>query len=302
MAANLTRLCELRLNHASVHNGCGFVGNPDMYGIGIRAGIYAQWLSAMLSNHLLPGNREDIHSAYFLFSFALVIATIVITAQYDLYCVFFAEVFVLVSLFFGGYFSVHLLPVKIPTRCRDKFSIPWRRGRLVILSFVYGVMISYNCWFWFKGRRARFYPPPCGSAIFLFGKFSGESLYKAVAFYQAFSIIMAVYYPFGVFLLLQNDPRLSDRLRNILGRYNATRSNRSGCRSFMASSNLLFLVNCFCFALAVLAIELTLTWNSVSGISSMNSVGQLIPFMVGVGGLAQVIWAIMAISVSLLRK
>jgi hypothetical protein len=70
----------------------------------------------------------------------------------------------------------------------------------------------------------------------------------------------------------------------------------------MASSNLLFLVNCFCFALAVLAIELTLTWNSVSGISSMNSVGQLIPFMVGVGGLAQVIWAIMAISVSLLRK
>ena len=296
MASNLTQLCELRQNPVAVHNPCGFVGNPDLYGIGIRVGVYAQWLSALLSNHFLPNSREDVHSAYFLFSIALAIATVVITAKPGVYCVFFAEVFVLVSLFFGGYFSVHLFPLKDPAR--DNHPTPWRRGRLLILSFVYGAMISYNCWFWFKGRLARFQPTPCGSAIFLFKKFSGDILHEAVAFYKAFSIIMAIYYPLGVFLLLQNDPSLSERLHDIFAPYDTVRSGRVGNRSFMTSLKPLLLINCFCLALAVLAVELTLKWNFISGINSMNSVGQFIPFTVGVGGLVQVLWAIARASVS----
>jgi hypothetical protein len=295
-STNLTQLCELRQSPVPVYNGCGFVGNSDLYGIGIRVGVYAQWLSALLSNHFLSNSREDVHSAYFLFSIALAIATFVITAIYGVYCVFFAEVFVLLSLVFGGYFSVHLFPSK--SRARDNYSTPWRRGRLVILSFVYGAMISYNYWFWFKGRLARFQSTPCGSAIFLFAKFSGDSLHKAVAFYKAFSIILAIYHPLGVFLLLQNNPRLSERLQSLFARYDAIRSGRVVNRSFMASPKPLLLINCFCLALAVIAVELTLIWNFVSGINSMNSVGQFIPFTVGVGGLVQVLWAVVGVSVS----
>ena len=30
--------------------GCGFVGNSDVYGLGIRIGLYSQWLSTIISN------------------------------------------------------------------------------------------------------------------------------------------------------------------------------------------------------------------------------------------------------------
>jgi len=66
----------------------------------------------------------------------------------------------------------------------------------------------------------------------------------------------------------------------------------------MASPKPLLLINCFCLTLAVVAVELTLMWNFVSGINSMNSVGQFIPFTVGVSGLVQVLWAIVGVYVS----
>src|SRR5436305_7407604 len=138
MASNLTQLCELRQNPITIYNRCGFVGNPDLYGIGIRVGVYAQWLSALLANHFLSHSREDVHSAYFLFSFALIITAVVITANHGGYCVFIVEIYVLVSLFLGGYCSVHLFPVKKLARRRGEYSILLRRSRLIILSLVYG--------------------------------------------------------------------------------------------------------------------------------------------------------------------
>jgi hypothetical protein len=299
MASNLTEPCGTRQNTDQVYNHCGFVGNPDLYGIGIRVGIYAQWLAALLSNYLVSHYRDEVHSAYFMFSVGLAVATVVVTARYSAYCLFFAEIFVLVSLFFGGYFCVHLFPA---TYSRSGELRSWRRGRLVTLSLVYGAMVSYNCWFWFKGRVSKFQPTPCGSAIFLFAKFSGDSLYKAVGFYKAFAILMAVYYPFGVFLLLQNHPSLSQILHQLLPPYGSSKSSQPADRSLRNLSRPLLAINCFGFGLAVVAIELTLVWNSVSGVDSMNSVGQLIAFTVGAGGLVQVVWAAFVYRVSFLAR
>jgi hypothetical protein len=305
MSTHLSQPCDSKQNPPTVYNGCGFIGNPDLYGIGIRLGVYSQWFSALLANHLLRRIREDVHSAYFLFSFALAIGTVVITCSHSGYpCVFFAEIYVLVSLFFGGYFSVHLMPVKVMSlERRDADPTPWKRGRLVILSLVYGAMMLYNCWFWFKGRTlGRFQPTPCGTALFLFGKFSGGNLHKAVGFYQAFSIFMAIYYPLGTFFLLQNVPSLLSRLDTVSAHYEYVRSIHGAIHTCLVSPRPLLLISLLCLVVAVLAIELTLLWNSVSGINSLNSVGQFIPLTVGVGGLVQVLWEIARESVSVSHK
>jgi hypothetical protein len=68
MASNLTELCGVRQNTDQLYNYCGFVGNPDLYGIGIRVGIYAQWFAALLSNYLPTHYRDEVQSAYFKFS------------------------------------------------------------------------------------------------------------------------------------------------------------------------------------------------------------------------------------------
>jgi hypothetical protein len=42
--------------------------------------------------------------------------------------------------------------------------------------------------------------------------------------------------------------------------------------------------------LSVLVVELTLLWNSVTGVYDISSVGQLIPLAIGIGTLGQVLW------------
>lgn len=51
-------------------------------------------------------------------------------------------------------------------------------------------------------------------------------------------------------------------------------------------------MNIFAFVYSVLAIELTLYWNSISGVYDINSTGQLIPFVIGLLGLLKMTYAI----------
>ena len=41
----------------------------------------------------------------------------------------------------------------------------------------------------------------------------------------------------------------------------------------------------------IIQVELTIAWNHVSGLSSLTTLGQLIPFILGVGGLLKILWA-----------
>ncbi|KAL6714421.1 hypothetical protein ACLMJK_007844 [Lecanora helva] len=52
----------------------------------------------------------------------------------------------------------------------------------------------------------------------------------------------------------------------------------------MAAWQLFFIV------ILILQVELTIAWNHVSGLQKFSSLGQLIPFILGVGGLLKVLW------------
>lgn len=54
--------------------------------------------------------------------------------------------------------------------------------------------------------------------------------------------------------------------------------------TFMAAETLLTIV------IMIVQIELTISWNHIQGLQRLNTLGQLIPFILGVGGLVQVLW------------
>ena len=54
----------------------GFEGNGDFYGLGIRIGIYLQWIGSMLANNLIPQKRRQIQNVYIGLSLAICVATI----------------------------------------------------------------------------------------------------------------------------------------------------------------------------------------------------------------------------------
>lgn len=47
-------------------------------------------------------------------------------------------------------------------------------------------------------------------------------------------------------------------------------------------------------ALLVASVEVTIQYNGIRGVQSMSSVGQLIPAVIGIGGLVRVVWGLMA--------
>ena len=82
----------------------GFTGNADLYGLGIRIGIYLQWMSSLLTNVFLPHGVSDSLDTNSIFLFALFIATASsTTAKGGLHP---TEAFIVLQLCFGFLLSV----------------------------------------------------------------------------------------------------------------------------------------------------------------------------------------------------
>lgn len=60
---------------------CGFAGNQDVYGLGIRLGLYAQWLSTYLSNWLHSANVTKMRSVNTCFQLAMFTALMAMANQ-----------------------------------------------------------------------------------------------------------------------------------------------------------------------------------------------------------------------------
>src|SRR5437762_10029993 len=52
----------------------GFVGNPDFYGLGIRLGVYMQWLASLIAYASLLRERRSLAAGYAIFSLSFAIA------------------------------------------------------------------------------------------------------------------------------------------------------------------------------------------------------------------------------------
>ena len=81
----------------------GFDGNSDFYGLGIRLGVYFQWLASWLTNTLSPNEAGLSHTANSIFVLAIVIAIATSIAS-DL--IKPVEVYVMLLICFGFFFTV----------------------------------------------------------------------------------------------------------------------------------------------------------------------------------------------------
>jgi len=140
-----------------------------MYGLGIRLGIYMQWLSALLVCGWYIDGLEGLNESYIIFLFAVTIVIIVQTAQTaPTYAV---EIVILTYIIFGGAWAV----VAGGIRTRPLLKLEARRvARLQFLSMVLvlGACALYCSWFWARGihRPGSFLDTPCGAYMFLFAK------------------------------------------------------------------------------------------------------------------------------------
>lgn len=59
---------------------------------------------------------------------------------------------------------------------------------------------------------------------------------------------------------------------------------------WLCANNVLYASNITCVAFSILSVELTLSWNQFDGVNTVDSVGQLIPLIIGIVGLAGLLY------------
>ena len=145
----------------------GFIGNSDVYGVGMRSGLYIQWVSSILANHLLREESTALMNTYLIFHIALWITIAVLTFQKT--CTFSVEVVLLYYLVYGGYFSVFTGPNMGVFEPMDSY---WLN---MVLFLHYFTTLTHVVWFVFFGRHS-FPNMPCGTTIFFFGPVEDASM------------------------------------------------------------------------------------------------------------------------------
>lgn len=129
---------------------CAFVGNSDIYGLGIRLGIYLQWLTSLIANH---HSHQEIRSnleTNSLFLLAIFIAAVVATFEGSLQS---AEVVILLHVCFGSIFSVLSIwghRARSTAQGTVRFPILGSALRLLLTTAI----SVYAMWYWFHGITA----------------------------------------------------------------------------------------------------------------------------------------------------
>ena len=77
-------------------------GNSDLYGLGIRVGVYLQWFSSWFSMLVEPASAQDIHEVNSVFVFAMITATTIAAASANLLPV---EGYIMLQFSFGYFFT-----------------------------------------------------------------------------------------------------------------------------------------------------------------------------------------------------
>ncbi|XDG03685.1 hypothetical protein ABKA04_003300 [Annulohypoxylon sp. FPYF3050] len=351
-------------------------GNPDFYGLGIRIGVYLQWVTAWVSLLVDPLSAQSVYDVNSVFVFAILVATMIAIFA-DSPTIEPVETYIMLQFSLGFFVTtlstfglrLHLLrpssvaqllhhldalsrAVRGSLQNSSWPSVMWRLSSSRIklpLNYVSplkpyhlswsGVfwrttticmLTAVNIWLWFASQpNYRLANRICDPPFVFF--FSRQQLSGAiVGFFKAVSIMIAIIVAPPFFVLCQlalrilnhtimalyrdflhsTVPEAPQRLRQPLDRINSTFASfshrldpittLSQFRGYLARRicvfwNIFVVLSIIWF---ILSIELTLSWNNIKGVNSIDSAGQLIPFVIGAVSTLQVVKKVILLGLS----
>jgi len=143
--------------------GCPFEGNSDLYGLGIRLGVYLQLFSTLLANSFCSDSvREDARNTNAIIMIAVFAGMANATARGNMNSV---EIFVMSTLITAfmwsactpGHISrVVLLDIETPKAWTDEeIETKERKSYFAAIArSIFGTALAtYNLWYWLYGRH-----------------------------------------------------------------------------------------------------------------------------------------------------
>lgn len=163
-------------------NQCIVEGNSDLYGPGIRLGVYLQWITSLIANHHAHESIRSNLETNTLFLLAIFIAAVVATAQSSLES---AEILIFLHLCYGSIFSIlSIWGYRIRSQAEGavRFPVAGSAFRLTLVT----IISIYSIWCWFSGIR-RATTEGCPTYTFIFCKLDIGP--RIAGFFQTQSVV-----------------------------------------------------------------------------------------------------------------
>ncbi|KAI1153840.1 hypothetical protein F4825DRAFT_413510 [Nemania diffusa] len=273
---------------ASNDNGvCGFDGNSDLYGLGIRSGVYIQAVATLLATFYQQKTAPDLYKVGGLFQFAVFIALIRETVTNEnLYAVeaLVTYLFCLTSL------GINL---------DDPFGIEERKDQNILERITLPSLVSilrqttvlaidfYQTWFWFVGLD-KFERSPCKTETFFLARVDAFGPFRKFA--QVWSVLIMTSLAFLLGFKIRNSIKYRSTPQDLRARthngLNSLFQNSDDTLSLSQQSAIVrytrLVISVVFLVAVILAVELTLKWNNVREVNSIDGAGQLIPLIIGI--------------------
>jgi len=250
---------------AATNEPCPFEGNSDIYGIGVRIGLYSQWVATLLVTLFSPGDEE----AFRILNLIIQSSVFLGIAQQSSSEIDAVEPIIVIFLMCGSLSSLTGDGMKNFSHVSGIFR-----------TLFYTALSSYGCWFWFSGLD-NMITPGC-RAIAFFGRTSVDGWFRSLG--KAVSV-------FGLVLsVLLNGWSICATVRRFQDFENAfTRPKKQ--RPQVEIGYLILSAGLIAFSIAI--IEYLIRVNHVTGLSEIDAVGQLIPFLIGIMECTSISWKIL---------
>lgn len=260
---------------------CGFDGDDNTYGLGIRIGIYLQWITSSIAYNFLPKEAETMRGINNCFQAAMFagLLFITITKGSELYAV---EAFMMLIFCMGGVCS--------GDKEKQNYS---NHGATTLGSFIrfsLGVAFcAYGVWFTFKGMDNMKHPP-CSTFVFflvrvnLYGRFRTfwKVMFTIGAIGYAALILVGSGYLVAIYWksLRQRFTKQDSEVEDISPTgISDPESSEVPTKILLSSALILFIIG----------VEKMVEWNHIQGVNSLGSTGQLLPLIIGLGGMFRVV-------------
>ncbi|KAK3372708.1 hypothetical protein B0H63DRAFT_302670 [Podospora didyma] len=286
---------------------CTYPGSPDLYGLGLRTGIYLLWFALLLGSFIAKTTVTTLRFILSLFISASFLAWIIQTSNNALRPV---DAYIVLLLTYGVYYW--LIPVylwRLVTAC-NPFWDPTRWPKVptttvyrrMELLLVLG-LTCFQMWFWSTGINSLPRDGGVGNGCgvvqggeewgFFFSKVPLHAgLFVAVNIVFAVFLLVCVTVSLGLELgcwvpprwMRRNERRFERHLDRLESQGEDEYPWRRGLQTLQALSNLTVTTT------LVVAIELTIQWNNLTAVNDTSTVSQMVPLIIGAGLMAHVFY------------
>lgn len=262
---------------------CGFDGDQDMYGLGIRIGYYVQWIATVFGAYYTPKIVSSAFEANAIFNIGMLAGLVYSTMRRN--NMFVVEPVMVLGFSIGG----AIVGLLDPKNVHNPKSLKSLRARLVHLCGTGALslpLLIYWTWYSFYGMDTLKYNH-CARYTFFIVKIDIWA-----PWFRYFMRVATVMSLVGLFSLAvgviiayrKKSEELPHLDRHSTGFYDRPRLSRSATALAIRArpTKTQFLIVIFVCAICALSVELGIIWNRITGVNALGATGQLIPMAIGI--------------------